>query len=100
MSGDSAWTSATPLSNADFKALLSTPRPNWSGGGSGGGGGSAQRGAAPQRPGGAAKEARPFKPPKPRPKPTAQQGEEDDGPKYRWAGPGGARARGAAAPRL
>ncbi|GBF92127.1 hypothetical protein Rsub_04474 [Raphidocelis subcapitata] len=77
MSGDNTWSSATPLSNADFKALLSTPRPNWSGAGGS---------AAPQRPGGAPaakKDARPFKPPKPRPKPVAQQGDDDDGPKYR-----------------
>jgi len=76
------WQNATPLSNADFKALLATPRPDWA---SGSGGSSAQRGQR-QAAGGGAKKAgdasKPFKAPKPRPKPQQQQG-DDEGPKYR-----------------
>jgi hypothetical protein len=78
------WQSQTPLSNADFRKLLSTPRPGDQPsylqqqqqqkqrqqqqnkpGGKGGGGG--------------------FKKPAPRPKPKrpGEEDEEDDGPKYR-----------------
>ncbi|KIY93561.1 hypothetical protein MNEG_14402 [Monoraphidium neglectum] len=73
---NNAWTSATPLSNADFKALLATPRPDWQRGG----GAAATPRATPG--GGGKKEQKPFKAPKPRPKPQQQQ-DDDDGPKYR-----------------
>lgn len=80
--GGNAWTAATPLrSNADFKALLQTPRPDWQrtpAGGARGGAATASRQA-----GGAKKEAKPFKPPKPRPK--AAQEEDEGEPKYRRA---------------
>lgn len=91
MSGEkqnNPWTSATPLSNADFKAMLSTPRPDWARSGSGSGSGAAhtqQRHAAAGGGGGRAREKPAFKPPKPRPKPAAGGQEEDEGPKYRCA---------------
>jgi hypothetical protein len=84
MSNNNPWTAQTPLSNADFKALLATPRPDWSSGGSGSAarGGSAQQ---QQQRAAAAKKDKPFKPPKPKPKPAAQE-EDEDGPKYRCKG--------------
>ena len=71
--------SATPLSNADFRKLLQTPRSERFGGGSSGG-----PSATPSRGGGGAKggEQKAKKPYRPKPKPK-EETEDDDGPKYR-----------------
>jgi hypothetical protein len=85
-----AWTSATPLRNADFKALLATPRPpgatqQQQGGGAAGG----FKHPRPKAAGGEG-DGKKFK--KPHPKGRAGKGgkdgkggddEDDDGPKYR-----------------
>ena len=64
------------LSNADFRALLATPRHGAGGGGGGGGGGEKKKGGGG---GGGKKPGRGFKPGGK----LGEEKEQDDGPKYR-----------------
>jgi hypothetical protein len=75
--------SATPLSNADFRKLLATPRVDRSGATPAGGiGGATPRGGGG---GGGAKggDGKAKKPYRPKPKPKEDKEEDDDEPKYR-----------------
>lgn len=62
----------TPLTNADFRKLLATPRPNRDG--------DTKPAATPSRGGGGDKAKKPYKP---KPKPTNKADEEEDEHKYR-----------------